>query len=334
MRGRGERLEEAALAAARDAARIRTSRIATLAIVGGAVVVLFVVGWLTTPQFLQWPNLRNVVRSAAMIGMIALGMTFITLSGNFFSLSVAQTGAFSAIAFAFMMSWGWPLPLALLAVLAGALLVGAAQGGLVALGGNPIVVTLGVGAGLFGLGSVLTDNKTIRHGNTAADWMGTGRPLGIPTQTWAFIILCIIAAIVLSRTRFGRNVLFVGGNKFAAASSGIRPSRVAIQVFAISAFAASIAGLFLSAQFGEGRLDSFTGDDINAIAAILVGGAALQGGEGSPLRTALGAVFIAALENLMVLRQYAFGVRKLWVGVAILVAVSLFNYLRSRARTT
>jgi len=317
-----------------EAARIRSSRIATVVIVVASVVVLFVVGWLTTPQFVQWANLRNIIRSGAMIGMIALGMTFVTLSGNFFSLSVSQAGAFSAIAFAFMMSWGWPLPVALLVVMAGAILVGAAQGGLVALGGNPIVVTLGFGAVLFGLGSVLTDNKTIRHGNTAADWMGTGRPLGIPTQTWAFIILCIVAAIVLTKTRFGRNVLFVGGNKYAAAASGIRPSRVAVQVFAISALAASIAGLFLSAQFGEGRLDSFAGDDINAIAAILVGGAALQGGEGSALRTGLGAVFIAALDNLMVLRKFSFGVRKFWVGVAILAAVSLFNYLRSRARTT
>jgi simple sugar transport system permease protein/ribose transport system permease protein len=222
----------------------------------------------------------------------------------------------------------------MIAVLSGAAVVGAAQGGLVALGGNPIVVTLGFGAALFGLGSILTDNKTIRTGSKAADWLGTGRPLGIPTQTWAFILLAIVAVIVLTRTRFGRSVLFVGGNKFAAAASGIRPSRLAIQVFGISAVSASLAGIFLSAQFGEGRLDSFAGDDINAIAAILVGGAALQGGEGSALRTALGAVFIAALENLMVLRKYSFGVRTLWVGVAILVAVSLFNYLRSRARTT
>lgn len=317
-----------------EGARIRSSRIATVAIVGAAVALLFLVGWLTTPEFVRWANLRNIIRAAAMIGMIALGMTFITLSGNFFSLSVSQTGAFSAIAFAYMLQWDWPLGLAILAVLAGALLVGAAQGGLVALGGNPIVVTLGFGAALFGLGSTLTDNKTIRTGSTVADWLGTARPLGIPTQTWAFIFLAIIAAVVLTRTRFGRNVLFVGGNKFAAAASGIRPSRVAVQVFSISALGASIAGIFLSAQFSEGRLDSFTGDDINAIAAILVGGAALQGGEGSALRTALGAVFIAALENLMVLRKYSFGVRKFWVGVAILVAVSLFNYLRSRARTT
>jgi len=187
-----------------EAARIRSSRIATVAIVVASVAVLFLVGWLTTPQFVQWPNLRNIIRSGAMIGMMALGITFVTLSGNFFSLSVSQTGAFSAIAFAFMMQWGWPLPVALLLVLLGALLVGAAQGGLVALGGNPIVVTLGFGAVLFGVGSVLTDNKTIRHGNSAADWMGTGRPLGIPTQTWAFIILCVIAAVVLTRTRFGR----------------------------------------------------------------------------------------------------------------------------------
>jgi ribose transport system permease protein len=317
-----------------EATRLRNSRIITAAIVLGAVAVLFLVGWWTTPEFVAWPNLRNILRAGAFIGMIAVGMSFITISGNFFSLSVCQTGAFAAISFVFLIRWGWPIVLAALVVWLGSLVVGAAQGGLVALGGNPIVVTLGFGAALFGLGSTLTDNKTIRTGNTAADWLGMSRPLGIPTQTWAFLILAIIAAIVLSRTRFGRQVTFVGGNKYAAAAAGIRPARMAMQVFAISALSAAIAGVFLAAQFSEGRLDAFAGDDINAIAAILVGGAALQGGEGSALRTALGAVFIAALENLMVLRKYSFGVRKFWVGVAILAAVSLFNYLRSRARTS
>ena len=103
-------------------------------------------------------------------------------------------------------------------------------------------------------------------------------------------------------------------------------------MFAVSSLGAALAGVFIAAQFGQGQLDQFDGADIDAIAAILVGGAAIQGGEGSATRTAIGAVFIAALQNLMVLRGFSFGVRVFFVGMAILISVSLFTVIRNRRR--
>lgn len=308
------------------------SRFLFPAIVAVAVLVLLALGWVTTPSFTTARNFLNIVRSASIIGIIAVTMTFITIGGSFFSLSVVQTAALSAIGFAAAMSWGWPWPLAMLAILALAALIGAIQGVGIAAGGNPIVVTLAFGAVLFGLGAVLSDNKTVRHGTDAAEWFGTGRPLGIPNQTYAFVLMAIVAAVVLAKTRFGRNVTLVGANRHAARASGLSPEGVAVAVFVISALGAAIAGMFTSAQFGEGRLDQFDGFDIDAIATILVGGAAIQGGEGSMIRTALGAVFIAGLQNLMVLRGYSFGVRTFWVGLAILAGVSVFTVLRNRGR--
>jgi ribose transport system permease protein len=298
----------------------------------GAVVVVALVGWLTTPEFVTLSNLQSIVRSAALIGIIAVTMTFITIAGSFFSLSVAQTAAMAAIGFAAFLSWGWSLWASALAVFAAAAIVGLMQGGAVALGGNPIVVTLAVGAALFGSGAWLTDNKTVRTGTEAADWIGTGRPLGVPNQTWAFLIITVISAIVLGRTRFGRQVTLVGANRLAATAAGLRPARISLFVFATSSLGAALAGIFIVSQFGEGRLDQFDGVDIDAIAAILVGGAAIQGGEGSAVRTAVGAVFIAALQNLMVLRGFSFGVRTFFVGLAILVSVSLFTTIRNRRR--
>ena len=303
-------------------------------IVGIAVVALLVLGWATTPTFTTTRNFLNIVRAASIIGIIAVTMTFITVAGSFFSLSVVQTAALSAIGFAAILSWGWPWPLAMLAILALAVVIGLIQGVGVAAGGNPIVVTLAFGAVLFGLGAVLSGNKTVRIGIDAVRWFGTGRPFGIPNQTYAFVLLTIIAAIILTKTRFGRNVTLVGANRNAALASGLSPARIAVAVFVISAVGAAIAGMFTSAQFSQGRLDQFVGFDIDAIAAILVGGAAIQGGEGSMIRTALGAVFIAGLQNLMVLRGYSFGVRLFWEGMAILVAVSLFTVLRNRSRIT
>lgn len=300
-----------------------------LAVVG-AVIALLVIGWLTTPEFVTFRNLQNIVRSSALIGIIAVTLTFVTIAGSFFSLSVSQTAAMAAIGLAAFLSWGWSVWVAVAVVFLLAAVVGLVQGGAVALGGNPIVVTLAVGAVLFGSGAWLTENHTVRTGTDAADWIGTSRPLGVPMQTWAFILITVVASVVLSRTRFGREVTLVGANRSAASAAGLRPGRIALYVFAVSSLGAALAGVFVASQFGQGTLDQFDGADIDAIAAILVGGAAIQGGEGSAVRTALGAVFIAALQNLMVLRGFSYGVRVFFVGLAILISVSLFTLIRNR----
>ena len=307
------------------------SLVVPLAVVG-AVVVLGVVGWLTTPEFVTYRNFQSIVRAAALIGIIAVTMTLITIAGSFFSLSVSQTAAMSAIGFAAFLSWGWPVWVAFLAVILLATAIGVLQGGAVALGGNPIVVTLAAGAVLFGLVAWLTDNKTVRTGTDAAEWIGTSRPLEIPMQTWAFIFITVLTAVVLTRTRFGREVTLVGANRWAATTAGLRPGRIGVYVFLVSSLGAALAGIFTAAQFSQGRIDHFDGVDIDAIAAILVGGAAIQGGEGSATRTAIGAVFIAALQNLMVLRGFSFGVRVFFAGLAILVSVSVFTLIRNRRR--
>ena len=303
-----------------------------LAVVG-AVVGLALVGWLTTPEFVTYRNLQSIVRSAALIGIIAVTMTGITMAGSFFSLSVSQTAP-------------WPPSvrglheLGMAGVGRGAHHLrdcgrsGCRPGRRGGSGGNPIVVTLAVGAVLFGLGAWLTDNKTVRAGTDAADWIGTSRPLGVPTQTWAFVVITVISATVLTRTRFGRELTLVGANRLAAAASGLHPGRTTVYVFGVSSLGAALAGIFIAAQFGQGRLDQFDGADIDSIAAILVGGAAIQGGEGSASRTAVGAVFIAGLQNLMVLRGFSFGVRVLFVGLAILISVSAFTVLRNRRQLT
>lgn len=316
---------------ARTGAVPARSMVVPLAVVG-AVLVLGVVGWVTTPEFITYRNFQSIVRAAALIGIVAVTMTLITIAGSFFSLSVSQTAAMSAISFAAFLSWGFPVWVAVPAVILLASAVGVVQGGAVALGGNPIVVTLAVGAVIFGLVAWLTDNKTVRTGTDAAEWIGTSRPLEIPSQTWAFILITAIIAVVLTRTRLGREVTLVGANRFAATTSGLRPGKVAVYVFLVSSLGAALAGIFTAAQFSQGRLDHFDGVDIDAIAAILVGGAAIQGGEGSATRTALGAVFIAALQNLMVLRGFSFGVRVFFVGLAILVSVSSFTLIRNRRR--
>lgn len=293
--------------------------------VGLAIVILAAAIAFTTPAFLTTSNLLTIVRAAAITGIAALGMTFITISGNYFSLAVEQTAAFCAIVFALAMSDGLGLGAALIVTLAVAVAIGLAEGAIIALGANPIIATLGAGAGLYGLSAIVTNNKQIQVGSHQADFLGQGQILGVPTQSYAFVLLAIVATIALTRTRFGRQIVLVGANKAAATASGMRVGLAVTSAFVLCSLGAAISGIFVAAQFGQGIVNQFDGFNTDVIAAVLVAGNAIQGGEGSALRTALGAIFIALLVNLTLLRGYPYGVRVLLEGLAILVGVTAYH---------
>jgi ribose transport system permease protein len=308
-------------------------RLVAPASVGLAVCLILLAGGLTTPQFLTVDNILIVVRSASITGIVALGMTFVTLSGNFFSISVEQTAAFSSIIFAESLAHGYGLAAGLALAFGCAVAIGVGQGLIVAGGLNPIVVTLGAGAALYGLAAVITHNEVVNFDSSAAvNWIGTGRPLGVPTQSWAFILLTILSTLVLTRSRFGREIYLVGTSRAAARASGLSVGKATVVAFMLSAIAAGIAGVFTAAQVAQAPLTQFDGLNIDVIAAVLVGGTALQGGEGSTLRSALGAVFIALLANLMLLRNAQYGTRLLVTGLVVVVATSAFHLLRTRGR--
>lgn len=318
----------AAAAVARSTGDLR--RFIVPALTGLGLVGLFVFGVTATPGFVGLDNLLNILRAAAIIGTVALGMTFITISGNFFSLSVAQTAAFAAVMFAGLMAAGIPLGLALAAVIGTSILVGIVQGAFVGRGANPIITTLGAGAALFGLTAVLTANRTIQIGSDAAEWLGRGRPLGIPNQTWLFLALTLAGTIILSRTRLGRQLYLVGANRSAARAAGISIMGATLFAFAASAVTAALAGIMTAAQFGQGATNQFPDLTIPVIAAVLVGGTAVSGGEGSMLRTMLGTVFIALLQNIMLLRSLETGWRLLLEGSIVAIGVSLYTLSRRR----
>ena len=203
-------------------ARADWRRLVAPVTVGLAALAILIAGGLTTAEFLTVDNLLIIVRTASITGIVALGMTFVTLTGNFFSLSLEQTAAMSSIVFAEALAHGYGLAPALVLALLTAIAIGVGQGLVVAAGLNPIVTTLGAGAALYGLAAIATNNEVVNFSTTEADWLGRGRPLGIPTQSWAFVLLTVLATFALVRTRFGRQVYLVGTNREAAR---VRPSR-------------------------------------------------------------------------------------------------------------
>ena len=189
-------------------------------------LAVFIAGMATAPNFLTIFNFKTIIRDAALVGIMAIGLTFVTLSGNFFLLSMKETAALSIICFATSMAAGYGFEISFLLTMAIAVTVGAAQGALIGLGGNPIIVTLGAAGLLFGLGSWWSDNLVVSfrrpHG---AEWLGTGSFLGLPNITIAFILIAIVAELALRHTAFGRQVYLIGANRAAGACHGPREFR-------------------------------------------------------------------------------------------------------------
>lgn len=289
-----------------------------------ALVVLVLLGGATTPSFLSGPNLLNVVQVASLTGIIALGVTFLTLSGNYFSLSLEQTGALCSIVFAASVGAGMPWVPALALTLVVGCVTGALQGLFVAAGANPIIVTIAGGAAIYGLAAAVTGSRAQLIRGPAAEFLGSSQPLGIPITTWTFVILALAAQLILIKTRFGRSVMLVGSNRSTARAVGLPIGRVSLATFVIAGAFAALAGAFVAAQSNRGLVTNLSGANLEVVAAVLVGGTSIQGGDGSMFRTALGAIFIALLQNMLVLRGLDSGPRQLILGLAVVVGVSLF----------
>ncbi len=313
-------------------AQALTRRRRNMIIIIAAIVALVLIGAVTTPDFLTIENLLVVIRAASIIGIIALGMSYITISGNLFALSAEELAILSACIFAFLMRAEYGLATSLVVTLLFAAACGAVQGAIISYGADPIITTLAFGGLFRGFASLVTNNKNILLGTDAAQWLGTARPLGVPTQSWAFVILTGVAWFILQKTRFGRQLALIGANRAAARASGLRVGQASLIALTLFGICCGLAGISAAAQFGLAVANLFTGLNIDVVAAVLVGGIALRGGQGSPIQAALGAIFIALLQNFMLLHSFTSGQRMLVVGCLVALATLGFHMLqRQRA---
>jgi len=325
---------EAALAADGSGARLRQRRPPTAVLVVAAIVIaLLVVGKVTTPQFVTSANFLTILRAGALTAIVALGMTFVTISGNYFSLSVVQTAVVGSVLYAAIASSSGFVP-GLVVALGACLLLGVLQGGIIGLGGNPVVVTFAAGSAVIGVVLVATGNNRVQlNAGGLATAIGQASPLGIPTPTWAFGIVAVVCYLILEHTTLGRRTKLVGANRATAEASGLGVMRTIVAVFAISAFAAGVVGVLTAAQFGVADSQQFNNIDIESIAAVLVGGTSIRGGEGGAFRTCLGALFIAVLNNLLQVRGYSTGVQDAVTGAAVVLAVCGYGLIKRRSQS-
>lgn len=319
------------------AARTVSSRVGSVlgareAGLAGVLLLLVIFLSLRSPYFLTSGNLTVVGRQASLSLIIAIGMTFVILAGAI-DLSVGSTVALvSILTGEFMVSMGLPPTIAVLLAIVGGICVGLVNGALVAATAIPaFVVTLGTLAVARGLALGITQGETISGLPAGFLVLGQGSFAGIPNPVWIAGIIAVIAHLVLARTRFGRNIFFIGSNEQAAALSGIRVRRTKVAIFVIAAGLAALEAVIETARLTVGQPSAGNGYELVAIGAVVIGGASLFGGEGSILGTVLGTILLALIQDGLILLGISAYWQQVFSGTIVIGAVAL-NLWRQRRR--
>lgn len=300
-----------------------------------ALALLCLFGTLRTDSFASRDNLLNVGQQSSLIGIMAVGMTFVIICGEI-DLSVGSIYVLGTMSVGMLLERdvNWVLAVAI-GLLVGAL-AGAVNGVLtVALRLPSFIVTLGTLSIFRGTALLMNNAKPISLDRSIENidqfaFLGTGRPLGIPMQFVIMLVAFAMGAFVLRWTRFGFHVYAVGGSREAARLCGIHTAAVRIVSFVIVGVLAALAGIiglsFL--QYAQGTTG--TGLELLVITAVIIGGAALFGGSGTMLGSLVGVLLIATLQNVLVLAKISSFWQIVMIGVVIIASVGLDTVVRQR----
>ncbi|HKK84033.1 MAG TPA: ABC transporter permease [Roseovarius sp.] len=287
---------------------------------------LFIIGFsLANARFLDPDNIMGVVRSSAILGVMALGVTFVVISGNL-DLSVGSMMSFSTIVVLDLHDKIGPT-MAIPAMFAMTLALGAFIGFLVGyLKLNSLIVTLGMLSAIHGLTLTYSGGKNMDIADKEGTWFsvfGQGDALGIPVPILIFVLLAALLGIMLAKTPFGRKVYAVGGNGTAATFSGIRRARVVFSCYLMSAFCVATAGLIQASRSMGSQNTVGQGLELEVLAAVILGGASLLGGSGTIFKTVIGVLILGFIQNGLLLVGLEFYVQFVVTWIIIILAVWL-----------
>jgi ribose transport system permease protein len=308
--------------------RERTWRIGREVALIALIIVIVVISSIFYPAFLTIPNFAAILRNLAFDGIMAVGMMLLMIGGTFdlsvggmFSLASVLTGWF-------MMRAGIPVPLAILLGLGVGALGGFINGFVIArIKVNALITTLGT-MGIFRGIAVLVGGPGITNLPTEFSRLAQFEfPRLITTPIYLFIFLVILFHYFLSRTRFFRQLYYIGGNQKAATLSGINVQRMQIIGYIITGFLAALAGIAFSSRVGTAVSISGDGAELRVITAVILGGASLNGGKGSIWGALIGVLFIAIINNLLIVAQIPSTWQGIVVGVVLVIAVAMDSFL-------
>ena len=292
------------------------------------LVLLCVFMAIMAPYFLSIDNGLNVARSVSINAILAAGMTMSIITGGS-DLSVGSILAVSGVTGVLMFVSGVPSPLALLGGIAAGAFAGFINGAFVAWLALPaFIVTLGSMTYLRGIAYSLLEGQPLISSDLGYRAIGNGAVAGIPTPVVVMVVVYFVFWFILERTKFGRHVYAVGGNMEAARLAGINVKRVLLAVYTIGGAAAGLAGIIFSARVLSAQPTAGQSYELDAIAAVVLGGTSLMGGRGRVIGTLVGALIIGVLTNGLVLMNVPFFYQLIVKGVVIVIAVAIDSLRR------
>ena len=285
------------------------------------LLLLCAVLWTLTPYFLTVPNLLNVAQQTSVNALIAVGMTFVILSAGI-DLSVGSIVAFSGVVLGSLLHSGVPVPLAI----AGGLLVGfgcgLVNGLLITLGRlPPFIATLGMMSVARGSALVYTQGRPISGFEPSFRSLATDDFLLVPQPVILMLVVYLVAHVVLVRTRLGRYTYAIGGNEEATKLSGISVVRYKTLVYGVSGLMSGVAAVILTARLNSAQPIAGIMYELDAIAAVVIGGTSLMGGEGGLRGTLIGALIMGVLRNGLNLLGVSSFLQQIVIGLVIIFAV-------------
>jgi ribose transport system permease protein len=297
------------------------------------LVLLCIALTIATPHFLTAINLASVARQTAVINLMALGMTLVIVSGGI-DLSVGSILAVAGLFGTMAIKAGVSIPLAILVGILAGTVCGLLNGLMISrLKIEPFIVTLGTLGAYRGFALVISKGLPVHDIPASFSFLGDGNLLGVPFSLWVLAVCALAMHFLLENTKLGRYAFAIGSNRSAAFYSGVPIKNVLTAVYAIAGLLAGLAGMVEASRLMTGQPTAGLGYELQAIAAVVIGGGSLQGGAGSVVGTLIGAFIMGLLSN----GSDLLGINPYWqqvtIGVVIIVAVG-FDELRKRKFAT
>ena len=296
-----------------------------------SLIVLFVALSIASPYFLTANNLASVARQTAVFNTMALGMTIVIISGGI-DLSVGSILGLSGLIGTMALERGYPIGIGVLIGVAAGTLCGFANGLMVTrLRIPPFVVTLGT-LGIFrGLALIISNGLPVHKIPAGFSFLGEGNLAGVPFVVWMLVICAVAVHVVLEHTRLGRYAFAIGSNRVASVYAGIPVSFHVTSVYAIGGALTGLAGMIEASRLMTGQPTAGQGYELQAIAAVVIGGGSLNGGEGSVVGTLIGAFIMGLLSNGADLLNISNYWQQVIIGSVIILAVTLDEVRKRRA---
>jgi ribose transport system permease protein len=287
------------------------------------IVILIVVMSIASPYFLSLANFRAMAVGLVPTGVIVVGMAILLVSGGF-DLSVGSVLALASTVCALLMIAGTPILPAILATLLLGAFIGLVNGLLITgLAINPLVATLGTMSVARGLALVFTEGFSLSSLPPSFGLLGNTNLFGLPPIVWLMIVLVGLGDFLLRRSTFFRQIYFIGSNERAARLSGISVDRVRVVAYVLTSALAALAGIMLASRLMSGTPTAGGGLELQVLAAAVIGGASLRGGEGTVLGAFLGAVFVALINNAMTMLAVSIYWQMIVTGAVLVAAVAI-----------